>query len=71
MSSHNGTPNNCIINAQENPSSGDCLNQVFATWEKSGSSPYTWANIINILRAEVVGEIQLASQVEEWVMSQP
>ena len=34
---------------QESTNAGQRLNQVFVTWEKSGSSPYTWATIIDVL----------------------
>ena len=44
------------------------LAEVFDLWQKRGSPPYTWTTIINALRAPLVGEVQLAKEVEEWVM---
>ena len=28
---------------------------------------YTWATIIDTLRAPIVGEVQLAHELEEWI----
>ena len=59
--------------SQENASAGQRLKQVFDRWENSAlsRSPYTWATIIDVLNTEVVGEKRLASEVEDWVISQP
>ena len=43
------------------------LAEVFDLWQKRGSPPYTWTTIIDALRAPLVGEVQLAKEVEEWV----
>ena len=45
-----------------------CLAEVFDTWRRSGYPPYTWATIINVLGAELMGEVQLAKEVEQWVI---
>ena len=46
-----------------------CFMTVCEKWRKSGSSSYTWATIIDdILKAEAVGEVQLAKELEEWVI---
>ena len=42
---------------------------VFQLWKKSKSSSYTWTTIINALRSKLVGEVQLAYELEQWVMS--
>ena len=42
---------------------------VFELWQKRGSPPYTWATIIDALRTKIVGEVQLAYELEQWVMS--
>ena len=42
---------------------------VFQLWKKRGSSSYTWATIIDALRSKFVGEVQLAYELEQWVMS--
>ena len=44
-----------------------CFAQVFYLWKRNRSHPYTWATIIEILRANGVGEIQLANELEKWV----
>ena len=36
-----------------------CCAEVFDVWRRSGSPPYTWATIIDALRAPIVGEQQL------------
>ena len=45
-----------------------CFADIFDVWQRSGSPPYTWATIIDALRAPIVGEVQLASELEEWVI---
>ena len=35
------------------------LAEVFDLWQKRGSPPYTWTTIIGVLKAELVGEVQL------------
>ena len=47
-----------------------CYAEVFDVWEKSGSPPYTWATIIDALRAPIVGEYQLAHELQEWLTHQ-
>ena len=44
------------------------LAEVFDVWKKNGSPPYTWTTIIDALRAPLVGQVQLAKEVEEWVI---
>ena len=46
-----------------------CFAEVFDLWERGGSPPFTWATIIDALRADIVGEVQLAYELELWVMS--
>ena len=55
--------------SRENDDSLDCFAEVFELWQKRGSPPYTWATIIDALRAKIVGEVQLAYELEQWVMS--
>ena len=45
-----------------------CYAEIFNWWRKNGSPPYTWATIIDVLRAPIVGEVQLAHELEEWVI---
>ena len=44
-----------------------CLADIFDVWQRNGSPPYTWATIIDALRAPVVGEVQLAHELEDQV----
>ena len=41
--------------------------EVFELWRKCGSSPYTWATIIDALREPSIGEMVLANNVQQWV----
>ena len=43
--------------------------RVFRMWQTRGSPPFTWATIVNALRAPIVGEERLANDLEEWVKS--
>ena len=45
-----------------------CYAEIFNWWQKNGSPPYTWATIIDALRAPMVGEVQLAHELEEMVI---
>ena len=47
-----------------------CYSEIFYVWRKSKTSPYTWGTIINSLRAPAVEEQQLASELEDWLLSQ-
>ena len=44
-----------------------CYAEIFNWWQRNGSPPYTWATIIDALRAPIVGEVQLAHELEEMV----
>ena len=44
-----------------------CYAEVFSMWQKSGDPPFTWATIIEVLKAPIVGEDQLAKELEEWL----
>ena len=44
-----------------------CYVKIFNWWQRNGSPPYTWATIIDALRAPIVGEVQLAHELEEWL----
>ena len=54
---------------RENDDSVDCFARVFDLWKRGGSPPYTWATIIDALRGDIVGEVQLAYELEQWIMS--
>ena len=56
--------------SRENPEDSlDCYAEMFELWRKCGSPPYTWATIIDALRADIVGEISLADDLEQWVIN--
>ena len=55
-----------ICNTKQDPIR--CFADIFDVWQRNGSPPYTWATIIDALRAPIVGEAQLASELEEWVI---
>ena len=45
-----------------------CYADIFNWWQRNGSPPYTWATIIDALRAPIVGEARLAHELEEWII---
>ena len=45
----------------------NCYANIFNWWQRNGSPPYTWATIIDALKAPIVGEARLAHELEEWV----
>ena len=46
----------------------DCYTEVFEKWRRRGSPPYTWATIINVLRAPAVDQEQLANELQDCVL---
>ena len=42
-----------------------CYAQVFEMWKRTGKPPYTWATIIEVLKAPAVEEMQLALELEK------
>ena len=47
-----------------------CFMDLFDLWRRNGNPPYTWATIINVLKAPSVGEEQVAKDVTEWLSKQ-
>ena len=45
-----------------------CYTEVFKVWQRRGSPPYTWATIINALRAPAMEQARLAKDLQEWVL---
>ena len=43
----------------------DCLRETLTTWLKTNPSPPTWKNIVDVLRCSTVGEVRLASDLEQ------
>ena len=41
--------------------------EIFEIWKRRGNPPFTWATIIDALRAPIVEELQLAHEVEEYL----
>lgn len=50
----------------------ECCAKVFQIWKKAANpqAPYTWATIINALKAPIVKEIELANELEKWLVQQ-
>ena len=44
-----------------------CYMEVFSTWKKKTDPPFTWATVINSLKLPIVGETELAMEIEEWL----
>ena len=44
-----------------------CYMEVFSTWKKNTDPPFTWATVINSLKLPIVGETELAIEIEEWL----
>ena len=44
-----------------------CYTEIFDMWERKGSPPYTWATIINVLRAPSIEEGGIANKLQEWL----
>ena len=40
-----------------------CFEQIFAKWERLGTSLYTWKTLVNALCSPAVGEVHLAEQL--------
>ena len=40
---------------------------VFELWKGCGTPPYTWATIIDALRAPSIDEVALANDLKQWV----
>ena len=55
--------------SNENNDVLDCFAEVFDLWKRGESPPFTWATIIDALRTKIVGEVQLAYELEQWVMN--
>ena len=41
--------------------------EVFDIWERKADPPFTWATIIEALRAPIVDENNLAKEIEDWL----
>ena len=43
---------------------------IFCEWKERGHPPYTWATILDVLKSPKVGEVQLAQELEQWLVRQ-
>ena len=44
-----------------------CYTEVFSTWKKNTDPPFTWATVIKSLKLSIVGETELAMEIEDWL----
>ena len=45
----------------------DCYAEVFQLWKNKGDPPFIWATIIDALKAPSVEEIELVTELQEWL----
>ena len=60
-------PNQLTAISRSHQDAMDCYREVFSLWENKCDPPFTWATIIDALRAPSVGEDRLASELERWL----
>ena len=44
-----------------------CYTNVFSLWEKNADPPFTWGTIVDVLKSPVIGEMNLALDIEGWL----
>lgn len=44
-----------------------CYSRVFDLWKKRTHPPFTWATVLKALRAPILGENELAQEIEKWL----
>ena len=47
-----------------------CYAEMFQVWKNNGDPPFTWGTIIDALKAPIVGEAQLATELQESLSKQ-
>ena len=47
-----------------------CYAEMFQVWKNKGDPPFTWDTIIDALKAPMVGEAQLATELQESLCKQ-
>ena len=60
------------LNAIKTVNLGDpmkCYMEVFSLWQNKAERPFTWATIIDALKAPMVGEVKLAEDIKMWLTS--
>ena len=55
---------------KQNKEASLCYAELFRLWKNNGDPPYTWDTIIDALKAPLVGEAQLATELQEWLCKQ-
>ena len=58
------------LNTMANQDHINSYADVFSMWQKKGDPPFTWATIIEVLRADSVEEKQLANELKEWLTNE-
>ena len=43
---------------------------IFCEWKERGHPPYTWATILDVLKSPEVDEVELAKELEQWLVRQ-
>ena len=43
-----------------------CYSEVFTVWQKKADPLFAWA-IVDTLKDPIVGEVELATDIEEWL----
>ena len=52
---------------KEHKDAFDCYAEVFQLWKNKGDPPFIWDTIIDALKAPSVEEIELATELQEWL----
>ena len=60
-------PNQLTAISRSHQDAMNCYREVFTLWENKCDPPFTWATIIDALRASSVGEDRLALELERWL----
>ena len=50
---------------KEHKDAFDCYAEIFQLWKSKGDPPYTWATIIDALKAPSVEETELATELQD------
>ena len=53
---------------KEHIDSFDCYTEIFQLWKSKGDPPFTWATIIDALKAPSVEEIELATELQDSLL---
>lgn len=48
----------------------DDIMEIFCQWKERGHPPYTWATILDVLKSPEVDEVELAQELEQWLVRQ-